>query len=82
MSDTADDGSADTESTATRYRYTNDLLAGSLVAFAIGATATYVSRGDAVPLWLASVLAVAILTAVVWTFGTGAFAAARRAFEQ
>jgi hypothetical protein len=28
------------------------------------------------------VLAVAILTAVVWTFGTGAFAAARRAFEQ
>lgn len=85
---TDDDGANDaegdptpneTESTATRYRYTNDLIAGSLVVFAIAATGVYVYRGDGVPLWLASVVALSVLTAVVWAFGSGAFAAARKA---
>ena len=70
MSESDDDGS--TTSTATRYQYTNDLLAGALVLFAIGATATFVYRGDAIPIWLATVDTFAVATAVVWAFGKGA----------
>jgi len=68
--DTEDDSS--TDSTATRYQYTNDLLAGALVLFAIGATAAFVYRGDSIPVWLATVDTFAVATAVVWAFGKGA----------
>lgn len=62
----------DTDSTATRYKYTNDLLAGALVLFAIGATAVFVYRGQEIPIWLATVDTFAVATAVVWAFGKGA----------
>ena len=71
MPDDTDDDSS-TNSTATRYRYTNDLLAGALVLFAIGATAAFVYRGDSIPIWLATVDTFAVATAVVWAFGKGA----------
>lgn len=61
-----------TTSTSTRYPYTNDLLAGALVVFAIGASSWFVYHGQSVPIWLASVDALAITTAVVWAFGKGA----------
>lgn len=66
----ADDGS--TQSTSTRYKYTNDILAGALVLFAIGATAAFVYRGQEIPIWLATVDTFAVATAVVWAFGKGA----------
>lgn len=76
-----DDGS-DTESTSTRYRYTNDILAGALVAFAVGSTAAFLYRGDAIPLWLATVDTLSITTAVVWAFGRGAFSTAAKAVSK
>lgn len=66
------DDDADTDSTATRYKYTNDLLAGALVLFAIGTTAAFVYQGATIPIWLATVDALAVTTAVVWSFGKGA----------
>lgn len=73
----ADDGQ--TNSTATRYPYTNDVLAGVLVLFAIGTTAAYLAQQRPVPIWLATVDALAIGTAVAWAFGARAFAAAKEA---
>lgn len=61
-----------TSSSSTRFAYTNDLLAGLLVCFAIGITSLLVYRGSPIPIWLATVDAVAIGTAVVWAFGKGA----------
>jgi len=65
-----DDGT--TNSTSTRYPYTNDLLAGVLVLFAVGATSWYVVHGQEVPIWLATIDTLAVATAVVWAFGKGA----------
>mgnify|MGYP000382581106 CR=1 FL=1 len=72
MADQSDSDDADTKSTSTRYKYTNDLLAGGLVLFAIVTTAAFVYRGDAIPVWLATVDTFAVATAVVWAFGKGA----------
>lgn len=69
---------AETESTSTRWQFTNDVLAGILVAFAVGLTAAYVAEGQTIPMWLATADAVAILTAVAWAFGRGAFSAASK----
>lgn len=66
------DDKADTDSAATRYKYTNDLIAGALVLFVIGTTGSFLYRGDAIPLWLATVDTFAVATAVVWSFGEGA----------
>lgn len=71
-----------THTTSRRYKYTNDVIAGVLVAFAIGLTAAFVYRGDPVPMWLAAVDALAVLTAVVWAFGKGAFSAAADALSK
>lgn len=74
--DDPDDKYAHTEtkttSASTRYPYTNDLLAGVLVLFAVGASSAFIYQGQDVPLWLAGVDALAIITAVVWAFGKGA----------
>lgn len=69
-----------TKSTKTRWAYTNDVIALALVAFAIGASAAHIYRGTPVPPWLYAVDAAAILTAVVWAFGAGAFKAAKEGF--
>ena len=73
-----DSGDGATKSTATRWNYTNDLIAGLLVLFAVAITSVYVARGDAVPLWLSAVDGLAVVTAVVWAFGKGAFKAASK----
>lgn len=79
MPDDTDDGDGSTTSTSTRHPYTNDGLAFLLVGFAIVATGAYLYRGDPVPLWLATVDALAVTTAVAWAFGRGAFKAAKEA---
>ena len=58
------------------------MLAGALVAFAIVATSAYIYRGAEVPIWLATVDALAITTAVVWAFGRGAFSTASKAITK
>jgi len=48
------DGGFQTDSAKARFSYTNDILAGALVAFAIAATMYYVLEGQDVPMWLAT----------------------------
>jgi hypothetical protein len=79
MNDDADESDGETNSSSTRHPYTNDWIAGALVAFAIVTTFAYVWQGKKVPLWLATTDALAITTAVVWAFGRGAFSAAKDA---
>lgn len=79
MTTDADESDGETTSTATRHPYTNDAIAVGLVAFAIVTTFAYLWQGKEIPLWLASTDALAILTAVVWAFGRGAFKAAKDA---
>ena len=67
-----DESNGSTQSTSTRYKYTNDLLAGALVLFAIGTTAAFLYQGQDIPIWLATVDTFAVATAVVWAFGKGA----------
>lgn len=61
-----------------RWVFTNDVLAAVLVVALTIMTATYVYRGQSVPLWLATVMSVGGLTAVAWTFGKGQLKAARK----
>jgi len=72
MSESDDESEGSTQSTATRYKYTNDLLAGALILFAIGASSWFVYQGQDIPIWLATVDTFAVATAVVWAFGKGA----------
>ena len=61
-----------TDSTATRHRYTNDILAILLVAATIGLAAGYASgyaEATRIPLFVSSGLSLATLTAVAWAFG-------------
>ena len=77
-----DPGPDETTSTSTRWAYTNDWLAFLLVAFTIGSTSSYIYQGATVPIWLATVDGLAIVTAVVWAFGKGAFSAAADALSK
>lgn len=69
-------GDGETTSVSTRHPYTNDILAGLMIAMMIGMTAAYVYRGATIPMWLATVDGAAIVTAVMWAFGKGTFKAA------
>lgn len=77
--DDTDDTDKSTTSVSERFKYTNDILAGSLVLFAIGASSAFIYRGQSVPMWLYIVDSLAVVTAVVWAFGRGAFKAAKEA---
>lgn len=79
MTTDADESDGETTSSSTRHPYTNDVLAGFLVAFAIVTTFAYLYQGREIPLWLATTDMLAITTAVVWAFGRGAFKAAKDA---
>lgn len=70
-----------TDSSEARFSYTNDLLSLLLVGFAIAASAYLMYTGEDVPLWLASTLAVAIMSAVVWAFGKGVVKEARKLID-
>lgn len=59
-----------------RFPYTNDLLAGALTAFLIGLTSWFAYTTGEVPLWLSTSATLAVLTAIAWVFGKGAFKAA------
>ena len=73
---TDDTNRTTTNTTDTRFAATNDLLAIVLVGAVVTLTAWFVFDTGDVPLWLASVFALASITAVVWAFGAGAFRAA------
>lgn len=68
-----------TDGTKARYTYTNDILAGLLVGTMLVITAAYVYRGQEVPMWLATVDVLAMLSAVIWAFGRGVVKEARKA---
>ena len=78
MSDNDTNGETNrtTNTTDTRFAATNDLLAIVLVGAVVTLTAWFVFDTGDVPLWLASVFALASITAVVWAFGAAAFAKA------
>lgn len=64
-----DSMSESTTSTAERYRYTNDLLAGLLVASTVGAVAYSVATTGSLPGKLGAVFAFESLLACGWAFG-------------
>ena len=78
MSDneTNDETNRTTNTTDTRFAATNDLLASVLVGALVTLTVWFAVETGDVPLWLASVFALAAITAVVWAFGAAAFAKA------
>ena len=65
-----------TNTTDTRFAATNDLLSILLVSALIALLAHHTYAGAEIPLWLATAFVLAVLTAVVWAFGAGAFAKA------
>ncbi|WP_232703158.1 hypothetical protein [Halobacterium wangiae] len=69
--DTPADASGDAETTtaATRYRWTNDLLAGIIVLAHVTLIASAVFGGVSVPKAVWDVFAVEVLLATVWAFG-------------
>ena len=69
-STTADaSGDAETTSAATRYRWTNDILAGIIVLAHVTLVAGAVFGGVDVPARVWDVFAVEVLLATVWAFG-------------
>jgi len=60
---------SETTSTATRYKFTNDLLAGLLVASTVGAVLFAVYTTGSVPRTLGAVFAFESLLAAGWAFG-------------
>ncbi|AGC34561.1 hypothetical protein HSTV1_16 [Haloarcula sinaiiensis tailed virus 1] len=64
-----------------RWPYTNDVLAIALVVGTIKLTFWFVVDDEAIPLWLAGSISLALTTAVAWAFGSKAFAAAKDAVK-
>jgi len=71
-----DETNRTTNTTDTRFSATNDLLSILLVGALIGLLAHHTYAGAEIPLWLATAFVLAVITAVVWAFGAGAFQAA------
>ena len=70
--DMTDSDPSTTNSTATRHRFTNDILSILLVAATIslaGGYAAGVATVTRIPLFVSSTLSLATLTAVAWAFG-------------
>ena len=65
-----------TDSTDTRFAATNDLLSILLVAALVALVGWHTYAGADIPLWLATAFVLAVITAVIWAFGAGAFRAA------
>lgn len=67
------DGGYQTDSSDTRFPYTNDILAGLLVGFLVFSTLMLLHQGQEIPMWLATADVIAAISAVIWAFGKGAF---------
>ena len=65
-----------TDTTDTRFAATNDLLSILLVGALVALVGWHTNAGADIPLWLATAFVLAVITAVVWAFGAGAFRAA------
>ena len=65
-----------TNTTDTRFAATNDLLSILLVGALVALVGWHTYAGADIPLWLATAFVLAVVTAVVWAFGAGAFQAA------
>jgi len=74
--DTNDETNRTTNTTDTRFAATNDVLSILLVGALVGLVGWHTYAGADIPLWLATAFVLAVLTAVVWAFGAGAFQAA------
>jgi len=67
---TADEsGDAETSSAATRWRWTNDILAGIILLAHVALVAGDLVYGVDVPARIWDVFAVTVLLATVWAFG-------------
>jgi len=70
MSENTDtSGDAETTTAATRYRWTNDILAGVIVFAHVALVAGAVFGGVDVPGRIWDVFAIEVLLATVWAFG-------------
>ncbi|MCD2202736.1 hypothetical protein [Halobacterium sp. KA-6] len=70
-------GNAETTSTKTRWRWTNDLLAGLVVLAQVGVLAAAMLADIEVPGRLWDVFSVTILLATTWAFGRETLTAVR-----
>jgi len=68
-------GDAETSSAATRYRWTNDILAGIIVLAHVGLLGAALAFGVEVPSLLWRVFALSVALAATWAFGKGALKA-------
>lgn len=74
-------GDVETTSTQTRWRFTGTLLAGAIILAYAGVVATYVYRGQPVPLWASTTFSLVMLAAATWTFGGQAIGRALEAWS-
>jgi len=66
---TDESGDAETKTAATRWRWTNDILAGIILLAHVALVAGAIVYGVDVPARIWDVFAVEVLLATVWAFG-------------
>jgi hypothetical protein len=72
----SDEEDSDTKSTQTRWRYTNDILAGLLIlTLCTSVAVTFRGTSSTPPTAVWTVFASAALIAAIWAFGTQAVSA-------
>lgn len=79
--DVEEEGDAETRSLKTRHRWTGTVAAFILLLDLSAVVLVYVTRGDAVPLWVAGAFSLAIGAAIAWTFGGDRLKAAKKALQ-
>ena len=71
-----DETNRTTTNTDARFAATNDVLSILLIGALVALVGWHTYAGADIPLWLATAFVLAVVTAVVWAFGAGAFSAA------